>query len=227
MVGKGDRHDGLRELSGRFEREPWPGSRACGSSRRHLCLHPALNKSPCPPRGTPLAARVRPYCLFTGLKTPHKKPSPSLRRGLFVGQRELVRPASFRGKKSRALRAALSGFLRTARPFPSQAAAARAFFVKGEQKNQAPAAAGSKKPGKPHHKFFQGRAPQPESKGSCPEPFSDKPRSRAFFQVLSRSRFEAGNSASCRIRLSAIFFISGVSCRYFFITSEEVSFRGG
>lgn len=158
--------------------------------------------------------------------TPQKALSVFAERA-FCGAKGAGTTASFRGKKSRALRAALSGFLRTARPFPSQAAAARAFFVKGEQKNQAPAAAGSKKPGKPHHKFFQGRAPQPESKGSCPEPFSDKPRSRAFFQVLSRSRFEAGNSASCRIRLSAIFFISGVSCRYFFITSEEVSFRGG
>ena len=101
------------------------------------------------------------------------------------------------------------------------------FFRERGTKKSGACRGGIKKARQAAPQIFSGQSPPPESKGSCPEPFSDKPRSRAFFQVLSRSRFEAGNSASCRIRLSAIFFISGVSFRFFFITYEEVSFRGG
>ena len=115
--------------------------------------------------------------------TPQKALSVFAERA-FCGAKGAGTTASFRGKKSRALRAALSGFLGTARPFPPQAAAARAFFVKGEQKNQAPAAAGSKKPGKPHHKFFQGRAPHRKARGPALNLFRTSRVVERFFRCF-------------------------------------------
>lgn len=67
------------------------------------------------------------------------------------------------------------------------------------------------KAGAPPCVFFcgiKGAVPSPQPHSSC----------------ACRSRFGTGSSASCRIRLSAIFFFSGVSCRYFSSTSWEASF---
>ena len=109
--------------------------------------------------------------------TPQKALSAKTERA-FAAQRERGRPPLSEIKEAGAARSTFRLF-RGSALFSFQAAAAKAFFVKGKQKIRRLPRLDQNSPARRATNFFRA-GPQLKSKGPCPELFSDKPAFRCF-----------------------------------------------